>query len=222
MRCTPLGRLQRQLERTYEVHVPQAVTDFVITDDQFVQQIEGIGARASPEKLLLVEDADEHTVDIGLYLDQAVVDALACDNPLEHLHVGNLETFCTALEGVSHFLYLLWNAGYERPVSLMELELQAEVDKYITASFLFANQSGRVPSELGRRMFCDQSYDDALSARSRERYEAANYYAGRYCQQIESHYLRDRSKGGLVNELRRFYRLTRQQKLRHIEAGLKH
>ena len=42
-----------------------------------------------------------------------------------------MECFCLALEGVSHFLYLIWNASFDRSVTLLEMELQAEIDKFV-------------------------------------------------------------------------------------------
>lgn len=213
-----LTRLQRQLERTYELDINHRVTDFVIACDDGIDYPEGDVAAAAPEKVVIVENPNDDTVDLGVYFDGAVLTALVRDDPTQFLHEGNLETFLTALEGVSHFLYLLWNASYERPVSLMELELQAEVDKFVAASTLLASQRGGIPAGLGSALFDAQGFDQSLSAHARLRYEKANEYAGRYCRQLESQFLRRPANDGLVNELRRFYRLTQGQKLRHIDA----
>ena len=67
-------------------------------------------------------------------------------DPLEALDEGNLADYCTALEGVSHFHYLVWSLARGRNVSLLELELQAEVDKYASAVALLTRQrAGRFP-----------------------------------------------------------------------------
>ena len=216
---TCLSRLQRQLERTYEVAVPHAVTDFVVHQDVGMDTTPGQVAAGAPEKLLLVEYGDRRTVDLGLYLAQELLDDLRDDDPTLCLHDGNLAAFLTVLEGVSHFVYLLWNARHRRPVSLMELELQAEVDKFVSASVLYASQRGAIPAGLGKHLFDSPSFDRSLSAEARARYEKANHYAGQYCWQLERQFLKNRAKDGFVNELRRFYRFTRVQKLRHIEAG---
>ena len=52
-----------------------------------------------------------------------------------------MEDYWTALEGVSHFVYFAWNAGYDKPVSILELEMQAEIDKYIATFTLLRRQS---------------------------------------------------------------------------------
>ncbi len=45
------------------------------------------------------------------------------------------------LEGVSHFLCVAHHATHDRQVSLLTLELQAEIDKYV-GSFLLLSHCG--------------------------------------------------------------------------------
>ncbi len=212
-----LKRIQRHLQRIYEVDVPHNVEDFVITDRALLEAL-GDKSRNAEEKLLVVQNGDE--VELALYLDPEVIDRLSEDDPTDRLHHGNLADFCTALEGVSHFLYLTYNAEYERGVSLLELEMQAEVDKYVSTAMLFGSQGdGRVPRQLYAWLFDDPVFDDSLDEASLKRYRDANYYAGRYCSRIESHYFRQRRPGNLMNELRRFYRLSQHHKIRRIESA---
>jgi len=213
--AAPLAQLQRQLERTYQVEIPQAVDDFVITDPELLAGLGSGEFPEIPEKLLIVEAGGD--VDIGLFIDQVVIDAFASDDPTARIHPGNLETFCVALEGVSHFLYMLWNTSRARPVSLLELELQAEVDKFFAAAFLFARQQGGVPAALNKWLFGAPIFYESLLPTSRNRYEVANRYAGKFCARLEQQYMRTGQKAGLLNELRRFYRIPQREKLRYIE-----
>lgn len=213
-----IASLQRQLERIYEVAIPHSVDDFLITDPELLKTLQGHDGCEQTEveeRLLVAQDGD--SVDIALYLDNEVVKRLAEDDPNSHLHDGNLVDFCTAMEGVSHFLYLTWNAGHERGVSLMELEMQAEIDKYVSTAFLFGQQgSGRVPSSLYRWLFEKPVFDSSLDRAGLERYRDANYYASRYCARLEKRYLgRDGRDGraGMFNDLRRLYRLTQRAKI---------
>ena len=132
-------------------------------------------------------------MDVSLYLEQSVVDHLRDDDPTQRLHDGNLPAFLTALEGVSHFLYLTWNAGFLREVSALELEMQDE---------------GRVATELSIRLFDECHIDERLNDTLRKRYAEANYCARKFCRSIEDKYLSAPRGKGLINELRRFYRLT--------------
>jgi len=210
-----LAQLQRQLERIYEIEIPHSVDDFLFTDLEVLKNLQGhdeFDESVVEERLLVVQDGDH--VDVALYMDSEVVNRLTQDDPGSCLHDGNLADYCTAMEGVSHFLYLIWNAGYERGVSRMELEMQAEIDKYVSTAVLFGQQaSGRVPSSLHRWLFENPEFDSSLDRVSMERYRDANYYASKYCARLEKRYLRRDGQVGLLNDLRRLYRLTNRAKI---------
>ena len=210
-----LATLQRQLERIYEIEIPHQIDDFLVTDPKILEAVEGEDAPEETrveERLLVVQDGNE--VDVALYLDDEVIARLTADDPTTCLHDGNLADYCTVLEGVSHFMYLLWNAHHERGVSLLELEMQAEIDKYVSTALLFGQQaSGRVPSNLHRWLFEKPRFDENLDRPSLERYRDANHYAGIYCARLEKRYLSGAGDTGLYNDLRRLYRLTHRAKI---------
>ncbi len=190
-----------------------------MTDRALVRELEDDATRRDTDEKLLVHERDGD-VELALFIDEAVVERLSRDDPTACLHQGNLSDYWTALEGVSHFLYLAWNAGFGRGVSLLELEMQAEVDKYVSAAFVLAGQGGRrVPGTLRRWLFEHVRYDDQLDEPDRERYVDASYFAGKYCAQLEKRYLRGGRGGSLMSELRRFYRMKQGQKIERIESA---
>ena len=69
-------------------------------------------SRASDEQVFVVED--EQGVRIGLFIDRGVLERLARRDPLHALDEDNLADYCTALEGVSHFHYLVWSLARGR------------------------------------------------------------------------------------------------------------
>lgn len=214
-----LNTLQRQLERIYQVEIPHDVDDFVISDEHLARCLSHSSGAPTASEQLFVREGDG-SMDVSLYIDQSVVERLADDDPTRYLHDGNIADFCTVLEGVSHFLYLIWNARFGREVSALELEIQAEVDKYIASSFLFGQQDqGCIPARLCGYLFNEPVFDDRLDSQRLKRYQKANYYAHEFCRVLENRYLRTQGGGGLMNELRRFYRLTRWQKIDHIAAA---
>jgi hypothetical protein len=146
---------------------------------------------------------------------------LAIADPIVRLHDGNVADYWTALEGVSHFLYLAWNAGHDRPVSLLELEMQAEIDKYVVSYWLMREQlPGRFPAELLSLLF-ERTRIDSRLARGRESlYRDASRYAEKFCRRLEQSLrgARGDSDGQVLAELRRFYRLTNARKVAHIES----
>lgn len=167
------------------------------------------------EKLLLKED--EESLNLSLYLDNSVISNLNRNNPEIHLDQDNFEDLCLALEGISHFIYMIWNATHDRSVTLLEMELQAEIDKFVVLSAVIEQQNHALTGgELRRILFESVSYDTALSETQRQRYRDANYFAEKYCWQLQTNFLSSGANQDLLNELRRFYRLTQKQKLRRI------
>jgi hypothetical protein len=209
--------LQVLLQRIYDVPLAHDVAQFLLTDRSSLPA--GAGAHLSDEQLLVAEEGGEMT--LGLFLEPKVLERLAAANPIDALNGGNLADYWTALEGVSHFVYLAWNAGHDRPVGLMELELQAEVDKYVCSmQLLRAQDPTRFPAEVHRVLFESARVDPALAGERVGLYRRANHYAGRFCRHL-AQLLRPKGTSAqdrVQCELRRFYRLTSAMKLRHIEC----
>jgi hypothetical protein len=106
----------------------------------------------------------------------------------------------------------------ERPVSAVELELQAEVDKYLVALLVSWNQRGEPPDDLRDKLFARVQFAGDLSREERERYELANNAAASYAASIEARFLKIRAVEDMLAEARRFYRKGLAQKLEHINA----
>lgn len=213
-----LERLQGIIERTYDLESTHRVSEFLVTCPDFARShgLRPDSARGA-ESVLVDERADD--VRMSVYLDAGVVERLDRHDPLSSLHDGNLGAFWTALEGISHFVYLAWNASREKQVTRLELELQAEVDKFVTTALLVAAQrGGRVPGDLHAWLFDLCRLDESLEEEEANRYARANHYAGRYCLALARRYLQEGGES-MFPEIRRFYRLTQRGKLRRISAG---
>lgn len=207
-----LRQLQALLNRIYDTGVELDVYDFLVTHQR--------AAPATDEEVLVRVDGD--TLRMAVFLDPGVLERLDRRNPLLALDAGNVADYWTALEGVSHFHYLAWNAQRDRPVSLHELEVQAEVDKYAVTLFLLGSQhAGRFPARLHHWLFGRTRVDPALAGERRPLYESASRYAARFCRVLERRFLeRGRIRcEALLRELRAFYRLTHAPKIRLIESG---
>lgn len=213
-----LRQMQSLLTGLYDAPVEHDAEDFLVSDPKRLRDV--VGDREEPlsdEQVFVVEHDGE--VRIGLFIDQRVLDRLQRHDPLDALDETNLHDFCTALEGVSHFHYLIWSCARGRSVSLLELELQAEVDKYATALALLTKQrAGEFPGDLHARMFDSVSFLPELDDVSRRRYEEANRRAARYCRSLDERYLhpRRRQPEKWLAELRRFFRCGHQEKIRQL------
>jgi len=191
----------------------------LITDRQALSQYQSDPQlHTRPEQLLVQQDGE--WVNLALFIAPEVLEQLHSTDPLEALHADNFEQFCIALEGVSHFLYLAWRAGFDRAVTLLELELQAEIDKYVSVLGLFARQSGgRIPCNLTRYLFDAVQFDASLTFESAQRYQAANHYARRYCLSLQERFSGELLNGAMLCELRRFYRMSQTDKIGRIVNG---
>jgi len=103
--------------------------------------IEAASVDGGPTDEQLVVATQSDAVGVSLYLDPALLERLRHADPILALHQGNVADYWTALEGVSHFVYFAWNAAHDKPVSLLELEMQAEIDKYVASYALLRRQS---------------------------------------------------------------------------------
>jgi len=196
-RASVLSRLQRGLEVLYRVETHLHVDAFVIDD----AQRDGAGLPRGAREQLLVHESDGE-LGLGLFVDRAALANLERNDPNRRLDDANFADFCLALEGVSHFVYLALCAAGHRRVSALELELQAEVDKFVCCLLLQGSDTN-----LRRRLFRDVHFADDLSAEEHERYRTANAEAERYAAGLERRFVREDRLCDLLDEVRRFYRM---------------
>ena len=217
---TVLRGMQSLLGRLYDVEVEYDVYDFLVTDRGALGGLErGNDARVLEEELLVAETADG--AGLALYLDPGLLKRLEHADPFGALTDLNLADYCTALEGVSHFVYTAWRLHRDAPVSLLELETQAEVDKYAATVFLVAQQQGGTyPGQVHPRLFDRVSFDARLEPEQYHRYRTAHRCAAQYCRRLERRFVRrgEARIEALLRELRTFYRLGSAAKLRHALA----
>jgi hypothetical protein len=209
-----LAVMQSMLGRIYDTPIRHSVEDFLLTDRALLPE----GALPAEEQLLVSGEGD--TVYLSLFVDAAVLARLATGSEPWHLSAGNLADWLTALEGVSHFQYLTYHAGFDRPVSLLELELQAEVDKYVSCLEVLRVQApGRFPSEVLPQLFSSRFQPDPrLPGQATARYLAATRGAARFCSRLDRSLRRQRDWQDWLRELRRFYRWPVSRKLALIES----
>lgn len=208
-----LSKVQRGLERLYRIETELEVGDFLVGPE--LRARSGV-ARRPREQLLFAEHEDE--LSVGLFVDDQVLTNLERHDPTWALHDGNLGDFLHVVEGVSHFVYLTWRAQKDEQVSALELELQAEIDKYVTCLLSF--DSERVPSRrLRHRLFVDFDFEPDLDAEERDRYRVANANASSYSRSLEERFFETGRIPSMLAELRRFYRMSLRAKLDHIREA---
>jgi hypothetical protein len=182
-------RVQRTLEHFYELERGPDVADFVRTADE-----------PSSRETLLVRHTGEG-VELALILPGAADAAQGID---AHLQV---------IEGVSHFVYVAERARVDLPATALELELQAEVDKFVLLAFdgdtLVASRARAVRD----RLFEDVAYLDEADSERGRRYRMANALAARVATRIAE------GRSAARRFLRRFYRSGQTEKIRLAHAA---
>lgn len=211
-----LQPLQDLLADIYDLPTDYHVDDFLVTERSQLPQ--SVRESHTDEQVLVLDEGA--TAAVGVFLDPQLLERLDAADPLAALNSGNVADYWTALEGVSHFMCLAWNSTYDRGVSLLELELQAEIDKYITSWWLLrAQDPERYPAELHRLLFERTRIDPTLAGERADLYREANQQASRFCRRLERLLIAEnvRRQQETLCELRRFYRLSRERKMTHIQ-----
>lgn len=162
-----------------------------------------VNAACTRERVLVRSGSGE--VELCVVLSARSAQALAGG-----VATASLDGYAEALEGVSHFVHLAERVRTELPTTMLELELQAEVDKFALLLEHLPDLSLADREALHRRLFESVGFLHAPGTPEGARYRLAN----RLAAQLWSRLLqpaRAQSRGRL---LIRFYRASQGDKIR--------
>ena len=183
-----LRSIQHSLERYYALESTPDVADFAQA-----------AAKGERETLLVRES------------DMAIELALVV--PTEAPHMGANDVWLQLLEGVSHFVFVAERVRTGLPTTQLELELQAEVDKFVLLGLEpgFDRESAR---RMHTHLFEGGRFIDPEGTEAGERYRLANDLAARLWSQLI------RQEPAAHREvLRRFYRASQAEKMHIVRAA---
>jgi hypothetical protein len=208
-----LASILQHIDRVYDLDLDVDIRDFLVTRETCAR----LGHDDGHALVLVREDDACEEIELGVYIGESELDQLSKIDLSQAIHPRSFEILVTVIEEVSHFAYLVFSASREQRVTQLELELQAEVDKYVTATLLLAARNeGRVHANVLDRLFGDFEVRRGLDAGRRDRYKAAASLASRYCSYVVEAALGRDSLNALLPELRSFYRLTQRGKIGRI------
>jgi len=218
-----LKKIQQQFEAIYQLPQDLSIEDFVInqdTLDRLKERKRNPPSILNPKgMMLLLPEGDE--LRLAIYLHDQVMNNLHKYNPFLGLNERNIHAFCIMLEEVSHFLYTTWKARHCIQITELELELQAEIDKFIICTFYCLNHGNRTNSlHLKELLFENFSLEKDLSLESKNRYLTASKLALHYCHFLENHFIKKTLFSQMVEEIRKFYRLAQTDKISHINRTI--
>ena len=156
------------------------------------------------ETLLLRESAD--AVEVTLLLGENTLQHLALRSLDESLSDAGLGEALPILEGLSHLVYVVEAARRERPVSGLELETQAEVDKLALVLLHRWPVDPATFEQLVERLYVRFELLPG-PADLQARYLAANRIALRFAHALRDH-VRARRLAEFRQALRRFWHST--------------
>lgn len=203
------SELQKTIETIYRIDRTACVADFRIGEEVLSCFAESASVDHNREALLVREHGE--IVDLALFIsDEVMLRARAFAEQGE----GHLDEFCVATEGVSHFVYVTFCGDQDRGVSQIELELQAEIDKYLVLKLAYPQLS----EELVPRLYDRFRLSERLTHRERERYTVANRAGRRYARWLHREFSRGRGEKALC-DARDLYRKPLASKLEHIDRA---
>jgi hypothetical protein len=177
-----LQSIQRRLEHYYGLERTPDVAEFAEAAPQ--------GER---EQLLVRESAE--AVELALIV------------PADAPRAGANDTWLQLLEGVSHFVFVVERVRTGLPTTQLELELQAEVDKFV----LLGLEPGGDPESVRRlhtHLYEHGHFLDPSGSEAGERYRLANALAARLGARLLGRTARETRE-----LLRRFYRAGQADKI---------
>ena len=134
---------------------------------------------------------------------------------------ARFDELCQVIEGVSHFVYLAERARRELPATQLELELQAEVDKYVLLSH-GAGSWRFHPARAARmraRLFDRVRFLHPAHTETGARYRMANDLAARFAEGLEARFGRTGRHDQMRAALRRFYGAGQAEKIALARAA---
>lgn len=193
----------------YEPRNKIEIEDYLIAADEGEGSAR-IGNAVSEREALFIRECGGET-ELGLFIGPEIIAALERGDLL-----SRVDELACAAEGVSHILYVADRAAKGRKVSRLELELQAEVDKFIVMHLIAAERSNAISPDLFERQFEGHSFDSGLSADEIERYETASHFAAKYCAHLRSQYFNPLRLGGLISNARDFFERDFGEKIERL------
>jgi hypothetical protein len=132
----------------------------------------------------------------------------------------DLDTLCQVVEGVSHFVYLAECVRRGRPTTRLELELQAEVDKFVVLAFgpLARCDVGTV-RKVHASLYDRVAFLHDAGAEDGARYRLANDLAARLCARFRWPHAAGAGARSGREALVRFYRESQEHKIRLARAA---
>ena len=205
-----LQKIQNVLTQMYKLPLECPLASYLLATPTGIQ----IGNPLGKEALVVRETPG--AVEVGLYIDPETTQNLEKHDPFKRLDKNNFADFCAAIEGVSHLLYFLFRAEKGETITELELELQADVDRFLLLCFLCHKSHEILPQEMLHKLFDDVQFRKGLTRKTKERYLRANGWAAKFCSKLERNFLKNGNWRATLETARTFYQRNHWEKIRYL------
>ena len=218
-----LDAVRGLLERTYRLRSPiRDLSPYVIGDAGYRaiygddRVVTAAGSAHGGAKTLVRETADG--IRAAIYYPDSLIARLEEHSPWRGVGEENVEAFAILVEELDHLLCIADRAAIQRACSLLELELHANVSKYLVLSRFVAGAHGKPLAEddkiwLRWQLFHRWNWSDPEQG-TRERYHEATRWAVRFLDGLE----RVQEREHKLVLLRRFHDVGAGEKLELIRS----
>lgn len=205
----------RILKRTYALEAPLLPIESYVIGDRglrrlYQERMAEVRSDGPCGGRLLLRQTDSD-IRACIYYPDAMIRHLEANPPQRGVDDDNVDDFAILVEEIDHLLVTAERAHVGRGVSLLELEVQANVSKDLVLARFLAGRRPRLDSGsrtwLRHHLFHKRSYCDD-DAQVRARYDEASRYALRFLLGLEQ-----TPKAVRVATLRKFHRAPLSGKL---------
>jgi hypothetical protein len=130
-----------------------------------------------------------------------------------------LDSLCQIIEGVSHFVYVADRARRHLPTTQLELELQAEIDKYMLLVLSKTSFDAKIARLLHTQLYERVRFAHPEGTVLGDRYRFANDLAARFVHRLEVLYAKKGRRAELRNAMARFYGMGQADKIQYARAA---
>ncbi len=210
-----LDNIKKIIEACYKVDSGMdEISDFIIGDDKLENlkplAISKVGTYSGEASVLSNFDAEDPL--LSIYFSDALQKRIR-QRPFELNDIG------TVSEEIDHAVLISYSLDHKKPMSLMEIELQGNITRYLVMKAVMAGEEETFPGI--RKSLEKQIYNNVFrfkfnekNPEIRKRYESANRFARAFVDGLNK---KDDTYSRRMM-LRRFYRLSPWQKTEKIKS----
>ena len=210
------------IENTYAIDSGiEDITDFLMAEDVYRELEDDVVTRVPyDDSARVYVTIDGEDALLGMYLSEELRDAIEEHDPLRTgITEKTLPVISVLTEEIDHLLMLGYSLTHEKPTSLLELELQANVSKCLLVRNMVARQQGTYPRiDKEARKEVDEYILHTDFAEPENLIQLRYQDAARFAKGFMSYFdeLPRQQKPG---ELAAFYRLTPPQKINRVRRN---